>query len=235
MDYGTGGSGARLAAVVRTTGASPSLLQDTLQSLAFQSGGRLPVVIVEGDAESCAAVERMCGVSAIGIRAVIACGINAGLEYCLTQYPEVEFVFWLEAGDLAYPFFTSVMGAAFLASGADVVCAASNRREPGRATVPGYGCCAVRASALRDSGLRPAEELEQSADWHFLIQMVQAGFRFHGLTATLTESRMVAVADRDAIIADLRQRIGALESSLSWRWTAPVRRLLDALRGTQHV
>ncbi len=186
--------------------------------MALQRDGCLPVVIVHGEAAAYAAVQKICLDSAAADRVVILHApetrrrrgypINVGIEYCLTQRPEVEFVFFLDDDDIVYPFFTTSMAAAFLASAADVVYAASNRREPGQPAVAGYfpepihhvlrgnfitsNSYAIRAAALRDSGLRMAEDLEYVEDWHFLIRMLQAGFRFHPLAATLSEFRIVS-------------------------------------------
>jgi hypothetical protein len=209
---------AGFAALVRTTGERPLLLLDALQSLTLQRVPCLPVVIVHGDAATYAAVQQLCGNGAAAGRVVILHAaetqkrrgypINVGIEYCLTHCPEVEFVFILDDDDIVYPFFTSTMAAAFLASGADVVYAASNRREPGQPAEVGYfpqpihhilrgnfitsNSYAIRAATLRDSGVRMTEELEYTEDWHFLIRMLQAGFRFHALPATLSEFRMVS-------------------------------------------
>ncbi len=228
-------------------GLRPVLLLDALQSLALQHAGCLPVVIVHGGAATYAAVRQLCRDSAAAGSVVILHApetlrrrgypINVGLEYCLTQCPEVEFIFFLDDDDIVYPFFTSTMAAAFCASAADVVYAASNRRVPGQPAVPGYApqpihrllranfitsnSFAIRAARLRDSGLRMNEELEYTEDWDFLIRMLQAGFRFHALLAALSEFRIVSdgnlggLADkRDpaawrAISIDIRRYINA--------------------------
>jgi len=205
------------AALVRTTGARPLLLRDALQSLALQHTSCLPVVIVHGDAGTYAAVQETWGDCAAAGRVVVLHApdtqkrrghpINVGLEYCLTR-PEVEFVHFLDDDDIVYPFFTSAMAAAFSASGADVVYAASNRREPGQPATAGYSpepiqhllhanfitsnSYAIRAARLRDSGLRMSDELEYYEDWQFLVCMLHAGFRFHALAATLSEFRIVS-------------------------------------------
>jgi hypothetical protein len=317
------GQSAGFAALVRTTGERPLLLLDALQSLALQRVGCLPVVIVHGEAAAYAAVQRICRESDAANQVVTLRApetrrrrgypINVGIEYCLTKRPEVDFIFFLDDDDIVYPFFTHTMAAAFLASGADVVYAASNRRDPGEPASAGYfprpihhllcenfitsNSYSIRVSALRDSGLRMTEELEYTEDWHFLIRMLQAGFRFHALQAALSEFRIVSdgsltqkrnpamwkaisleirryinassfplpgpelvrmsspsdtpsmpatphratppasqeiaagMAEQQATIAQLRHRIWALENSFSWRWTAPVRRLLGALMG----
>jgi hypothetical protein len=238
------GQAVAFAALVRTTGARPQLLLDALQSLTLQRAGCLPVVIVHGDAAAYAAMQLVCADSDAAGRVVILRApetqkrrgypINVGIEYCLTQRPEVEFVFFLDDDDIVYPFFTTTMAAAFRASGADVVYAASNRREPGQPPVAGYfpepihhvlrgnfitsNSYAIRAAALRVSGLRMTEELEYAEDWHFLIRMLQAGFRFHPLPATLSEFRIVSdgnlaqkrdPATWNAISLDIRGYINA--------------------------
>jgi hypothetical protein len=206
------------AALVRTTGARPLLLRDALQSLALQHVGCLAIVIVHGDATAFIAVQEICVDSAAANRVVTLHApdtqkrrghpINVGIEYCLTQCSGVEFIFFLDDDDVVYPFFTSAMAAAFSASGADVVYAASNRREPGQPAAPGYApepiqhllhanfitsnSYAIRAARLRDSGLRMSDDLEYYEDWQFLVRMLQAGFRFHALHATLSEFRIVS-------------------------------------------
>lgn len=270
LESRSGPGAPRFVALVRATGAQPQLLLDTLQSLALQRVGCLAVVIAHGDAATFASVERICRDSAVADRVVILRAgaapkgrghpVNVGLEYCLAHWPEAEFVFALDAGSLAYPYFTQAMAAAFLASGADVVYAASNRQEHAAEDLAGMFSYVVRTAVLRDSGLRMTEELEYGEDWHFLILMLQAGFRFQGLTAVLSELRTVSpgsalslefrrlihtgltslpvsgqlattLADQETIIADLRQRLWALENSRSWGWTAPLRRLLGLFPG----
>jgi hypothetical protein len=209
---------AGFAALVRTTGERPLFLLDALQSVALQRASCLPVVIVHGDAATYASVREICADSAAADRVVVLHAsetgrrrgypINVGIDYCFAQHPEVEFVFFLDDDDIVYPFFTSTMASAFLASGADVVYAASNRREPGQPATAGYvpepihhvlrgnfitsNSYAIRAATLRDSGLRMAEELEYAEDWHFLVRMLHAGFRFHALPTTLSEFRITS-------------------------------------------
>ena len=319
---------ASFAALVRTTGDRPML--DTLQSLALQSLKCVPVVIVHGDAETYARVKRNCDESSAGSSAVVLHAnhtdrkrgypINVGLDYCLEQLPGADFLFLLDDDDIVYPFFTRVLAAAFLASQADVVYAASNRREPGQPASSSWdlqpvyhllrhnfitsNSYAIRLEALRKSGLRMTEELEYGEDWQFLIRMLEAGFRFHPISMTLSEFRLYhdgdsthrrdlqlwteidqtirrdvntrsfpvpgadlvtlvnktmdstvatsaqptpptplptvaestsppsldsSVAD-EALVTSLRDRIFALENSLSWRWTAPVRSVVGALQ-----
>jgi hypothetical protein len=215
-DQSTAAAG--FAALIRTTGSRPLLLLDALQSLTLQHVACLAVVIVHGGAAAHAEVERICGESGAAGRVVILPAaetqrrrgypINVGIEYCFMQCPEVEFIFLLDDDDIVYPFFTSTMAAAFFASGADVVYAASNRREPGQPASEGYfpkpihhllrenfitsNSYAIRASTLRNSGLRMDEDLEYTEDWHFLIRMLQAGFLFHAFPATLSEFRIVS-------------------------------------------
>jgi hypothetical protein len=179
----------------------------------------LPVVIVHGNDAAYAEAERTCNESAAAGRVIILQAertaekrrghpINVGIEYCLTQRPELEFLFFLDDDDIVYPYFTSTMATAFFTSQADVVYAASNRREPNQPAAAGYSprpiyellranfitsnSYAIRISALRDSGLRMAEHLDYLEDWHFLIRMLHSGFRFHPLPATLSEFRLVS-------------------------------------------
>ena len=292
---------AKFVALVRTTGTRPALLLDALQSVALQAVPCLAIVIVHGDASAYIRVKKLCeeDENAPGTTVLHASDtnrrggypINAGLDYCRTQLSGVEFVFFLDDGDIVYPFFTMMMAAAFLAAEADVIYAASNRREAGRPAGPGYSplaihrllrenfitinSYAIRAAALWRTGLSMSEDLDYTGDWHFLLRMLEAGLRFHAIPAALSEFRIISggnVAEKcdasawkegslqirryinatsfpipgpdlanlnerselyrdadQALISSLRDRIRALENSLSWKWTAPGRRLIDAV------
>ena len=161
------------AAIVRTTGSRPRQLQDALQSLSVQKLPCLPVVTVHGDDAAFERVRSTCQGPTILHASDTARRrghpLNVGLDYCLGQ-PSVEFLFPLDDDDMVYPYFTATMAAAFRASDGDVVYSASNRREPAKPPSPGFaakpftdlfreifiatGSYAVRASALRSSGVR---------------------------------------------------------------------------------
>jgi hypothetical protein len=137
--------------------------------------------------------------------------INVGLDYCLTQIPHIQYIFLLDDDDIVYPFFTSMMASAFLTSEADVVYAAANCREAGKPLAAAYplkpyynlvdrnfipsNSYAVRAEALRRSGVRADEELDYLEDWLFLLRLLECNLRFHRLDTTLSEFRSESAAD----------------------------------------
>jgi hypothetical protein len=208
----------RFAALIRTTGARPLPLLDALQSLALQSLPCQPLVIVHGDANACREVNEVCSQAGLGLAPIVLHAdnphrkrgypINVGLEYSSTRLPDVEYVFMLDDDDVVYPFFTRTMAAAFFTSGADVVYAASNRREPGRMPELGYSprpiahllrenfitsnSYAIRLAAIRRSGLRMNEEWDQTEDWDFLLRMLESGFHFHPIPIAVSEFRVTS-------------------------------------------
>jgi hypothetical protein len=302
---------ASFAAIVRTTGSRPELLLDTLQSLSLQALPCHAIVVVHGDDQAYSAVKRTCEDSSAHVTVLHAPSvarrrgypINLGLDYCAANLPDIDFLFFLDDDDIVYPFFTGTMAAAFGCAEADVVYASSNRRTLGQPTEPGYTAMpilhifrenfipinsyAMRHSALIRSGARMSEDWEYTEDWHFLLQLLEAGLRFHSLAPVLSEFRMVSdgnllekrnpalwkaisleirrfintslfpisgadlarwadsnpaaaslpglqgietsaafhPADR-ARIGTLQDRVYALENSLSWRCTAPLRQAL---------
>jgi len=298
------------AAIVRTTGSRPELLQDALQSIALQQFPCHAVIVVHGDNRRYSDVKSACEAQAVVLHAGDTnrrrgYPINVGLDYCAATFPALNFVFFLDDDDIVYPFYTATMAAAFHASEADVVYAASNRRSPGQPTEPGYApkpiynvfrenfipvnSFALRFSALLRSGVRMSEDLEYTEDWHFLLKLLEAGLRFHPLSAVLSEFRIVSDGNlmekkdpatwkaisleirrfintasfpipgaeltrwagpdalscapealvptafnirggpEEALVAAMRGRILAMENSLSWRCTAPLRIALGLL------
>ena len=208
----------RFAALIRTTGARSLSLQEALQSVALQSEPCLSIVIVHGGGEAYAGVRQECGQSEL-IRLLHAPNtdgrrkrgypLNAGIDYCLLE-AGIEYLFFLDDDDIVYPFFTRCMAAAFAASDADVVYAAANCREEGkpltaawpakpwqhlfdRNFIPSNGY-AIRAEALRRTGVRLDESLEYLEDWHFLLRMLEHNFRFQQLSDTLLEFRTESAA-----------------------------------------
>jgi len=204
------------AAIIRTTGDRPRQLLQALQSVSLQQAPCLSVVVVHGDAGALALVNQAVAGNGNAHRVTVLHAddtlrkrgypVNVGIDDCLANQTAIEFVFLLDDDDIVYPYFTSMLGRAFLASDADVVYAASNRKEPaevpspGRLALPLY-CLfkqnfipsngyAVRLEALRKSGLRMDETMEYLEDWHFLLRMVQSGFHFHALAVELSEFRI---------------------------------------------
>ncbi len=201
----------RFAALIRTTGSRNELLQCALHSLSLQSLSCIAIVIVHGTVEAYSQVAALCK----GAQVIHAPNsdptrkrgfpINAGIDYCLNQLPEVQFLFLLDDDDIVYPFFTRVMSAAFEASEADLVYTNTNRRETGKPLAPSFPLkpyyhlleqnfipsngYAVRTEALRRTGVRVDESFEYLEDWHFLLRLLEHGVRFHRLDVTLSEFR----------------------------------------------
>lgn len=211
------------AALVRTTGARGRSLQESLQSLALQSLPCIAVVIVHGSLETYARVREGCGQSGspdlvrvlhapdMDPRRKRGYPINVGLDYCLGQLPDLQYLFLLDDDDIVYPFFTGTMALAFRASEADVVYATANCREAGKPLTAAYpyrpythlfdrnfipsNGYAIRAEALRRCSVRVAEDLDYLEDWLFLLRLLESGLRFYGLDTTLSEFRAESAAD----------------------------------------
>jgi hypothetical protein len=208
------------AALIRTTGARNQLLLEALESLALQSLPCLAIVIVHGTEEAYSRVQAVCHEASL-VRVLHAPNsdprrkrgypINVGIDYCLNQASNVQYLFLLDDDDIVYPFFTSMMSAAFDASAADVVYATANRREEGKPLELAYppkpfyhlfdqnfipsNSYAIRVDALRRSGVRVDESLESLEDWLFLLHLIEHGFRFHRLDVTLSEFCSESAAD----------------------------------------
>jgi hypothetical protein len=211
------------AAIIRTTGDRPGQLLEALQSLSLQPAPCLPVVVVHGDAGAFASVNRTVAANCDALRIPVLHAsdtqrmrgypVNVGIDYCLANQPAIEFIFLLDDDDIVYPYFTSMLARAFLVSDADVIYAASNRKEPGDGPSPGNRALpicflfkqnfiasnsyAVRSEALRNSGLRMDETLQYLEDWHFLLRMVESGFRFQALPMELSEFRIATARERE--------------------------------------
>jgi Glycosyl transferase family 2 len=208
------------AALVRTTGARNQSLLEALQSLALQSQPCLAVVIVHSGDEAYARVQELCGKTSLvhvlhapnsDPRRKRGYPINVGIDYCLNHEANIRYVFLLDDDDIVYPFFTGMMAAAFDASQADVVYAMANRREERKPLVRAYplrpfyhlldqnfipsNSYAIRADALRRSGVRVDEDLESLEDWLFLLRLMENKLRFYALDATLSEFCSESAAD----------------------------------------
>jgi hypothetical protein len=208
------------AALVRTTGSRNRLLLEALHSLSLQSLPCLAIVVVHGTAESYSKVRQAC--ENISLAQVIHAPnsdssrkrgypINVGIEHCLNQLPDIQYLFLLDDDDLVYPFFTKAMADAFACTEADLVYANTNRRESGKPLAPSFPLkpyyhlleqnfipsngYAVRTSALRRSGVRVDESFEYLEDWYFLLKLLEHGLRFHRLDMTLSEFRTESDAD----------------------------------------
>jgi hypothetical protein len=200
------------AALVRTTGARNSLLLEALESIALQSLPCLAIVIVHGSEES---FKSVCGVcKSVTVRVLHASNadsrrrrgypINVGIDYCLNELADVQYLFLLDDDDIVYPFFTRMMTAAFDATEADVIYSSANYCEAGKLgrayrLKPYYhlfdrnfipsNSYAIRVEALRQSGVRMDEDLDSLEDWLFLLRLLEHGCRFSPLDITLSEFR----------------------------------------------
>ena len=211
------------AAIIRTTGDRPLQLLQALQSVSLQQAPCLSVVVVHGDDGALASVNqavagngtapRVTVLHADDIRRKRGYPVNVGIDHCIAHQPAIEFVFLLDDDDIVYPYFTSMLARAFPVSDADVVYAASNRKEPGEAPSRGTlaapigylfklnfipsNSYAVRLESLRKSGLRMDETLGHLEDWHFLLRMVESGFRFQPVPMELSEFRIATARERE--------------------------------------
>ena len=143
--------------------------------------------------------------------------VNVALEYCLRQLPHVRYVFLLDDDDIVYPFFTRLMAEAFEQSQADVVYARANGRDAEGAPAAAFplkpvyhlldrnfmpsNSYAIRTAALRRAPVNMPEDMDSLEDWLFLLTLLERGYAFAPLEATLSEFR----AQGDALSYDLDQ------------------------------
>lgn len=193
------------------------MLLDALESVALQSQPSLAIVAVHGSEATRSEVRALCP-SADVLHASNADPIrrrgypvNIGIDHCLAEHPEIKHLFLLDDDDIVYPFFTSMMTAAFDATGADLVYASSNCRETGKPLAPAYpvrpfyhlfdrnfipsNSYAIRTSILKSTAVRMDEDLDSLEDWLFLLRLLEHGCRFAPLDATLSEFRSDAPAE----------------------------------------
>src|SRR5579884_483476 len=205
---------ARFAFIVRTQGLRPGPLADALQSIALQKLPSRAVVAVHGDELRLAGAREICRASdadclvlhAPDTSRKVGYPANAALDYCLAE-PQIEYIGMLDDDDVVYPFFANRLVKALQLMSADVAYAASNRRDSQNGLAPAFAArpiyCllqenfiptnafAVRAEALRRSGVRFDETREYFEDWDFLLRLLAAGLRFAGVAETLSEFRIV--------------------------------------------
>jgi hypothetical protein len=205
------------AAIIRTTFTQRARLREMLQSLTFQLQTCRAVVVVHAAPDAFRDAEALCR-SIEGLDFVIlhasdtnkkpGYAVNIGLEYCYSCGNDIQFVVFLDDAGMVYPFFTRVMSDTFLTTEAEVICEPWNRRY------------AVRLDTLKARKQWMDELLDHGADWHFLVTLLQNGFRMESNYSTLSGDFVI---DQDAQLTSLQSRISELEHSWSWRLSLPLR------------
>jgi hypothetical protein len=214
-----------VAVIVRTQGIRLAMLKESLASISGQSTSCLAVVVVHAGSDLLAPVESVCrqipGLSYVALHAdrienKRGYPLNVGLQYVCTSRCGIEAVAFLDDDDILYPEFSARMLQELRNTGADVVCAASNRSAPGQAVEAGYrpisflnlfvrnfipiNSYVIRLKSLTKTPVFFDETLDVVEDWHFLLQLLQNGFRFESIMDTLSEFRIIS--DGNKIIKD---------------------------------
>lgn len=210
-------SGYAIAVIVRTQGIRQALLREALISISGQSKPCLAVVVVHAGAEMLESVESVCReipslswalIHADRVENKRGYPLNVGLQYACSRLNGAEAVAFLDDDDILYPDFSARMIQVMKETGADVVCAASNRSTPGHAAEEGYrpvwllnlfaynfvpiNSYIIRLASLTKKPVFFDETLDVVEDWHFLLQLLQNGFRFEAITDILSEFRIIS-------------------------------------------
>ncbi len=218
-------SGYALAVIVRTQGIRQTMLKEALTSISRQSDSCLAVVVVHAGTDMLEPVESVCreihGLSYALIHAdrienKRGYPLNVGLQYARTASCGFEAIAFLDDDDILYSDFSARMIQAMRETGADVICAASNRSVPGQAVEKGYrpisflnlfvrnfipiNSFIIRLAALVKTPVFFDESLDVVEDWHFMLQLLQNGFRFDAIMDTLSEHRIIS--DGNKIVKD---------------------------------
>ena len=216
-EWQTDKKGAPFVVIIRTQGERHSQIQEALLSISVQANPCLAVVVVHAGEEALRAVEHICSliprfphvlIHANEISKPRGYPLNSGLQYAYNCGIGFSGIFFLDDDDIVYPFFTQKMLQAFLATRADVIYAASNRRNPGHPLEAGYrprhslnllienfipiNSYAVRFELLKEKRLFFDETLDVTEDWHFLLRLMENGFRFEPISETLSEFRILS-------------------------------------------
>jgi hypothetical protein len=178
------------------------------------------VVVVHGDAAAADRVRAIAAEAAGEVEVLHAPDtrrrrghpLNVGLEHLYRTANDLGFVFFLDDDDIVYPMFAERMSEALVATGADLVHAASNRRVPGQPAERGYvplpapcllvdnfipiNAYAVRFASAREKRLFFPENLEVLEDWSFLVRAMGAGLRFSPVAPVLSEFRIIGDGNR---------------------------------------
>jgi O-antigen biosynthesis protein len=218
-------AGYAIAVIVRTQGLRQAMLKETLTSISGQSLPCMAVVVVHAEADILKHVESVCretpGLSFVLLHAdqtekKRGYPLNVGLQYAYTSDCSVEAIAFLDDDDILYADFSARMIRALRDTGADVICAASNRRVPGEAVEEGYrpvsflnlfvqnfipiNSYIVRKVSLAKAPVFFDESFDVVEDWHFLLQLLQNGFRFEAIMDTLSEFRIIS--DGNKLVKD---------------------------------
>ena len=206
-----------VAVIVRTQGVRLELLMETLTSISRQSGPCLAVVVVHAEKQMLQRVESTCRqipslfwiiIHAERTENKRGYPLNVGLQYIMTCPYKIDAVAFLDDDDIWYPEFSGRMSQTMRETGADVICAASNRCVPGEAPEEGYkpvllfnifsynfvpiNSYIIRFETLIKTPVFFDETMDVVEDWHFLLQLIQHDFRFVAIMDVLSEFRIIS-------------------------------------------
>jgi hypothetical protein len=209
--------GYAIVVIVRTQGIRQPLLKEALTSISGQSKPCLAVVVVHAGAEILNRVESVCrGIPSLSWVLIHAGRIenkrgyplNIGLQYACAFHNDSEAIAFLDDDDILYSDFSDRMIQTMRETGADVICAASNRSAPGQAVEEGYrpisflnlfvqnfipiNSYIISLASLAKTPVFFDETLDVVEDWHFLLQLLQNGFRFEAIMDILSEFRIIS-------------------------------------------
>lgn len=217
----SGNSNGRFCALIRTQGTRLNYLEEAINSLKYQEQPTTAIICIHGDRDAFDAVGELSRKLSVQTHLIHAADlgrkrgypINTGINYLAALQDPPEFIFILDDDDIIYPNFTGRMHRAFKQTGADVIYAASNKREPWLPAVPGYkplpipcllaanfiptNSYCMRFNSLQNCNLRFAEDMHYLEDWDFLIQLLGAEMQFAPLKDTLSEFRIVGDGNVD--------------------------------------
>lgn len=216
-EWQTDKRGPPFVVIIRTQGERLARIREALWSIAVQANPCLAVVVMHAGETVLAPVAHVCSliprfsyvlIHAKDISKRRGYPLNSGLQYAYNCGIRFSGIFFLDDDDIVYPFFTQKMLQAFLATRADVIYAASNRRNPGHPLEAGYSprhvlnlfvenfipinSYAVRFELLKEKQLFFSETLDVTEDWYFLLRLMENGFRFEAISETLSEFRILS-------------------------------------------
>jgi glycosyltransferase involved in cell wall biosynthesis len=204
----------RGATIIRTQGRRFDLLAEAIASVEAQQFPLTPIVVVHGDDDIYSQVRQRCtatGSSTIVLHAgdvkrLRGFPCNIGLDYVKEHADKFGFVSFLDDDDIHYPDYAARLVAALNMTGADVVYAEANQREPWKEHTVGprlmpaaclvagnfivMNSFALRVDALIRCDAFFRDDMEYLEDWHFLLSLLGAGARFTPLFETIAEYRI---------------------------------------------